>query len=173
MSSFYHGDALELSIFGQSHSPAIGVTLSGLPAGFSIDMDELGAFLRRRAPGQNAWSTPRKEADLPDFLSGLVGNTTCGAPLCAVIRNTNTRSQDYNNLIDIPRPGHADYTAQVKFGGYQDVAGGGHFSGRLTAPLCIAGGICKQLLKSRGIEVMARIDAIAGIEDASMSFWIR
>ena len=82
MSSFYHGDALELSIFGQSHSPAIGVTLSGLPAGFSIDMDELGAFLRRRAPGQNAWSTPRKEADLPEFLSGLVGNTTCGAPLC-------------------------------------------------------------------------------------------
>ena len=166
MSSFYHGDALELSIFGQSHSPAIGVTLSGLPAGFSIDMDELGAFLRRRAPGQNAWSTPRKEADLPEFLSGLVGNVTCGAPLCAVIRNTNTRSQDYNNLIDIPRPGHADYTAQVKFGGYQDVAGGGHFSGRLTAPLCIAGGICKQLLAARGIEVMARIDAIAGIEDA-------
>ena len=123
MSSFYHGDALELSIFGQSHSPAIGVTLSGLPAGLAIDMDELGAFLRRRAPGQNAWSTPRKEADLPEFLSGLVGNTTCGAPLCAVIRNTNTRSQDYNNLIDIPRPGHSDYTAQVKFGGYQDVAG--------------------------------------------------
>lgn len=167
MSSFYHGDALELSIFGQSHSPAIGVTLSGLPAGFSIDMDELGAFLRRRAPGQNTWSTPRKEADLPEFLSGLVGNVTCGAPLCAVIRNTNTRSQDYNNLIDIPRPGHADYTAQVKFGGYQDVAGGGHFSGRLTAPLCIAGGICKQLLAARGIEVMARIDAIAGIEDTS------
>ena len=167
MSSFYHGDALELSIFGQSHSPAIGVTLSGLPAGLAIDMDELGAFLRRRAPGQNAWSTPRKEADLPEFLSGLVGNTTCGAPLCAVIRNTNTRSQDYNNLIDIPRPGHADYTAQVKFGGFQDVAGGGHFSGRLTAPLCIAGGICKQLLAARGIEVMARIDAIAGIEDTS------
>ena len=167
MSSFYHGDALELSIFGQSHSPAIGVTLSGLPAGLGIDMDELGAFLRRRAPGQNAWSTPRKEADLPEFLSGLVGNVTCGAPLCAVIRNTNTRSQDYNNLIDIPRPGHSDYTAQVKFGGYQDVAGGGHFSGRLTAPLCIAGGICKQLLAARGIEVMARIDAIAGIEDTS------
>ena len=167
MSSFYHG-AIELSIFGQSHSPAIGVSISGLPAGFPIDMDELGAFLRRRAPGQNAWSTPRKEADLPEFLSGLVENVTCGAPLCAVIRNTNTRSQDYSNLIDVPRPGHADYTAQVKFGGFQDVAGGGHFSGRLTAPLCIAGGICKQLLHAQGIEVMARIDAIAGIEDASL-----
>ena len=166
MSSFYHG-AIELSIFGQSHSPAIGVTISGLPAGFAIDMDELGAFLRRRAPGRNAWSTPRKEADAPEFLSGLVGNVTCGAPLCAVIRNTNTRSQDYKNLIDIPRPGHADFTAQEKFHGFQDVAGGGHFSGRLTAPLCIAGGICKQLLKKQGIDVFARIDAIAGIEDAS------
>lgn len=167
MSSFYHGEVLELSIFGQSHSPAIGMSLSGLPAGFAIDMDELSAFLRRRAPGQNAWSTPRKEADAPEFLSGLVGNVTCGAPLSAIIRNTNTRSQDYQNLIDVPRPGHADYTAQVKFGGFQDVAGGGHFSGRLTAPLCIAGGICKQLLHEKGIEVMARIDAIAGIRDTA------
>jgi len=166
MSSFYHG-AIELSIFGQSHSPAIGVTVSGLPAGFTIDMDELSAFLRRRAPGQNAWSTPRKEADAPEFLSGLVGNVTCGAPLCAIIRNTNTRSQDYNDLVDIPRPGHADLTAQEKYHGFQDVAGGGHFSGRLTAPLCIAGGICKQLLKKQGIDVFARIDAIAGIEDPS------
>lgn len=167
MSSFYHGEVLELSIFGQSHSPAIGMSLSGLPAGFAIDMDELSAFLRRRAPGQNAWSTPRKEADAPEFLSGLVGNVTCGAPLSAIIRNTNTRSQDYQNLIDVPRPGHADCTAQVKFGGFQDVAGGGHFSGRLTAPLCIAGGICKQLLHEKGIEVMARIDAIAGIRDTA------
>ena len=167
MSSFYHGEVLELSIFGQSHSPAIGMSLSGLPAGFAIDMDELSAFLRRRAPGQNAWSTPRKEADAPEFLSGLVGNVTCGAPLSAIIRNTNTRSQDYSNLVDVPRPGHADYTAQVKFGGFQDVAGGGHFSGRLTAPLCIAGGICKQLLHEKGIEVMARIDAISGIRDTA------
>lgn len=167
MSSFYHGEVLELSIFGQSHSPAIGMSLSGLPAGFAIDMDELSAFLRRRAPGQNAWSTPRKEADAPEFLSGLVGNVTCGAPLSAIIRNTNTRSQDYSNLVDVPRPGHADYTAQVKFGGFQDVAGGGHFSGRLTAPLCIAGGICKQLLHEKGIEVMARIDAVAGIQDTA------
>lgn len=167
MSSFFHGEVLELSIFGQSHSPAIGMSLSGLPAGFAIDMDELSAFLRRRAPGQNAWSTPRKEADAPEFLSGLVENVTCGSPLSAIIRNTNTRSQDYSNLVDVPRPGHADYTAQVKFGGFQDVAGGGHFSGRLTAPLCIAGGICKQLLHEKGIEVMARIDAVAGIQDTA------
>ena len=113
MSSFYHGEVLELSIFGQSHSPAIGMSLSGLPAGFAIDMDELSAFLRRRAPGQNAWSTPRKEADAPEFLSGLVGNVTCGAPLSAIIRNTNTRSQDYSNLVDVPRPGHADYLSLI------------------------------------------------------------
>lgn len=167
MSSFYHGEVLELSIFGQSHSPAIGMSLSGLPAGFAIDMDELSAFLRRARPRAERLSTPRKEADAPEFLSGLVGNVTCGAPLSAIIRNTNTRSQDYSNLVDVPRPGHADYTAQVKFGGFQDVAGGGHFSGRLTAPLCIAGGICKQLLHEKGIEVMARIDAVAGIQDTA------
>ena len=165
MSSFYHGEVLELSIFGQSHSPAIGMSLSGLPAGFAIDMDELSAFLRRRAPGQNAWSTPRKEADAPEFLSGLVGNVTCGAPLSAIIRNTNTRSQDYANLAVTPRPGHADYTAEVKYGGYQDRAGGGHFSGRLTAPLCIAGGICLQILAREGITLVSRIASITGITD--------
>ena len=166
MSSVYDGN-LTVSIFGQSHAPAIGVTIDGLPAGLPVDLDALGRFLRRRAPGQNAWSTPRKEADLPEFLCGLKDGRTCGAPLTAIIRNTNTRSGDYENLMDIPRPGHADYTAQVKFGGAQDAAGGGHFSGRLTAPLCIAGGICKQLLHEKGIEVMARIDAIAGIRDTA------
>ena len=164
MSSFYHG-ALELAIFGQSHSAAIGVTISGLPAGFAIDMDELSAFLRRRAPGQNAWSTPRKEADAPELLSGLVGNVTCGAPLSAIIRNTNTRSQDYSNLVDVPRPGHADYTAQVKFGGFQDVAGGGHFSGRLTAPICALGGILKEELEKRGIFIGAHIESIGSTLD--------
>ena len=116
MSSVYDGN-LTVSIFGQSHAPAIGVTIDGLPAGLPVDLDALGRFLRRRAPGQNAWSTPRKEADLPEFLCGLKDGRTCGAPLTAIIRNTNTRSGDYENLMDIPRPGHADYTAQVKFGG--------------------------------------------------------
>ena len=166
MSSIYHGQ-LTVSIFGQSHAPAIGVTVDGIPAGETVDLEELQAFLARRAPGTGAWSTTRKEGDKPEVLSGLVQGKTCGAPLAAVIRNTNTRSGDYENLKDIPRPGHADYTAQVKYGGFQDVSGGGHFSGRLTAPLCIAGGICKQLLARRGIFVGAHIAAIAGIPDAT------
>ena len=160
-----YGQNLHLTIFGQSHAPAIGMTLEGLPAGEAIDMEALQAFLNRRAPGRNAWSTPRKEADAPEFLSGLVDNVTCGAPITAVIRNTNTRSGDYANLAVVPRPGHADYTAWVKYGGHADFAGGGAFSGRLTAPLCIAGGICLQLLKKRGIEVISRIASIGTVED--------
>ncbi len=126
MSSTY-GTKVKISIFGQSHSEAIGVTLDGLPAGFGIDMEELQMFMDRRAPGKSKYSTPRKEADQPEFLSGLVGDVTCGAPLTAIIRNTNTRSGDYDNIRDIPRPGHADYTAHVKYGGHEDVSGGGHF----------------------------------------------
>ena len=164
MSSTY-GENLKLTIFGQSHSPAIGVTIEGIPAGEKVDLDELQRFLNRRAPGKNAWSTPRKEADAPEILSGLVNGRTCGAPLTAIIRNTNTRPQDYENLALTPRPGHADYTAEVKYGGYQDRAGGGHFSGRLTAPLCIAGGICMQLLAREGIAVVSRIASIAGVCD--------
>lgn len=165
MSSTY-GENLKLSIFGQSHGPAVGMTLDGVPAGLAVDMEALLAFLSRRAPGQNAWSTPRKEGDLPEFLSGLSNGFTCGAPIAAVIRNTNTRSGDYADLADRPRPGHADYTAQVKYGGFQDTAGGGHFSGRLTAPLCIAGGLCRQWLGEMGIGVHARIFSIAGILDS-------
>ena len=164
MSSTY-GENLKLSIFGQSHGPAIGMTLDGIPAGLPVDLDELQAFLNRRAPGQNDWSTPRKEEDRPEFLAGLVDGYTCGAPIAAVIHNHNTRSGDYANLKDCPRPGHADYTAQVKYGGYQDAAGGGHFSGRLTAPLCIAGGLCKQWLANMGISVGAHILAIGECGD--------
>ena len=165
MSSSY-GENLHLTIFGQSHAPAIGVTLEGIPAGQRIDFEELQRFLDRRAPGRSEFATPRKEADRPEFLSGLVEDVTCGAPLTAIIRNTNTRSGDYRNLAVVPRPGHADYTAAVKYGGAQDTAGGGHFSGRLTAPLCIAGGICLQLLRREGIEIVSRIAAIAGVEDS-------
>ena len=164
MSSTY-GEHLKLSIFGQSHAPAIGMTLDGIPAGLTVDLEALQAFLNRRAPGQNDYSTPRKEEDRPEFLSGVLNGFTCGAPLAAIIRNINTRSGDYANLKDCPRPGHADYTAQIKYGGFQDTAGGGHFSGRLTAPLCIAGGLCKQWLEARGIRIGAHIAAIAGIED--------
>ncbi len=164
------GDNIKISIWGQSHSDAIGVTIDGLPAGIKIDMEKLNEFLKRRAPGQNKYSTPRKESDLPEFLSGLIDNTTCGAPLCAIIKNTNTKSSDYKNITDIPRPAHADYTAHIKYKGFNDVRGGGHFSGRLTAPLCIAGGICLQILESMGIKISARIKSIGGEEDTQKAY---
>lgn len=166
MSSSY-GENLHLTIFGQSHSPAIGMTLEGIPAGEQIDFEALQRFLERRAPGRNAYSTARKEADAPEFLSGLRGDTTCGVPLTAIIRNGDTRSKDYAPFSAVPRPGHADYTANVKYFGHQDYAGGGHFSGRLTAPLCIAGGICLQILRRRGIEVISRIRSIGDVEDTA------
>lgn len=164
MNSTYHGN-ISFTIFGQSHSPAIGVTVEGLPAGFAPDMEALHRFMERRAPGRNDYSTPRREDDLPEFLSGLQDGKLCGTPLTAIIRNNNTRSRDYDELRVKPRPGHADYTAQVKYGGTQDYRGGGHFSGRLTAPLCIVGGLCKQLLAQEGITVISRIAEIAGICD--------
>ena len=168
MSSTY-GEHLKLSIFGQSHGQAIGMTLDGIPAGLPVDIDKLQIFLNRRAPGNHDYATTRKEADKPDFLAGIVDGYTCGAPIAAIIQNTNTRSGDYSNLKDIPRPGHADFTAQIKYCGYQDVAGGGHFSGRLTAPLCIAGGLCKQWLEAMGIRIAARITAIGAVRDEPAS----
>ena len=164
MSSTY-GEILKLSIFGQSHGPAIGMTLDGIPAGLPVDAEKLQSFLNRRAPGQHDWATPRREEDSPEFLAGIVDGFTCGAPIAAVIYNHNTRSDDYHNLKDCPRPGHADYTAQIKYGGFQDAAGGGHFSGRLTAPLCIAGGLCIQWLEEMGIRIGARIACIGGLCD--------
>lgn len=169
MSSTY-GEKLKLSIFGQSHGPAIGMTLDGIPAGLSVDLTQLQAFMNRRAPGQGSYATSRKEADQPEFLSGIVDNFTCGAPISAIIRNTNTRSGDYSNLKDCPRPGHADFPAQIKYKGFQDVAGGGHFSGRLTAPLCIAGGLCKQWLETIGIRIGAHISTIADISDDTLDW---
>jgi len=156
------GERFRFTIWGQSHAPAIGVTIEGLPAGFRPDMDALSAFLARRAPGRGPFSTTRKEADAPEFLSGLADGVTCGAALTAVIRNTNTRSADYEELRRIPRPGHADYPAYVKYGASRDVAGGGQFSGRLTAPLCIAGGLALQLLEAEGITIHARILSVGG-----------
>ena len=164
MPSIY-GDRLKVSVFGQSHSQAIGVVIDGVPAGFKIDMAELSRFMARRAPGQGKHTTARKEADLPEFVSGIVDDTTCGAPVCALIRNTDMRSGDYANLRDVPRPSHADYAACLKFGSAHDIRGGGHFSGRLTAPLCIAGGIALQILKSRGIHISAHIASVGSIQD--------
>lgn len=166
MSSCF-GNHIHVSIFGQSHSPAIGVVVDGLPAGFALDEDALAAFLARRAPGNSALSTPRKEADQVQFLSGIANGKLCGAPLCGVIANTNVRPGDYSQFSDLPRPGHADFTAQAKFHGAQDGSGGGHFSGRLTAPLCVAGGICMQILNARGIFIGAHIAQIADVQDAA------
>ncbi len=164
MSSTY-GKNIQISIFGQSHSEAIGVTIDGLPAGIKIDLDQLQQFLDRRAPGKSKYATKRSEADMPEFLSGIVNNITCGAPLTAVIRNRDQRSKDYDHLKDCPRPGHADYTAHVKYKGFEDLRGGGHFSGRLTAPLCIAGGICKQILEQKRIYIQSTIVSIGGNEE--------
>lgn len=164
MSSTY-GENLRLTIFGQSHSPAVGMTLEGVPAGIRIDTEELRRFLARRAPGHNSISTARSEADIPEFLGGIFNDVTCGAPIAAIIRNTDTHSKDYDELKRIPRPGHADLTAEIKYHGAQDHTGGGHFSGRLTAPLCIAGGICMQILEREGIEIISRIYSIKDITD--------
>ena len=157
------GKLLRVHIFGQSHGEAVGVVADGFPAGEAVDFAALQAFLDRRRPGKDPLSTPRQETDVPRFLSGLVNGVTCGAPLCAVIANADQHSGDYAALSDTPRPGHADYTASVKWGSSADLRGGGHFSGRLTAPLCVAGGIALQILARRGIFVGAHL-ASAGTE---------
>ena len=160
------GERYRVQVFGQSHSPMIGAVIEGIPAGVVPDMDFISAFMARRAPG-GALSTARKEADAPQIVSGLNDRgATCGAPLCILIHNTDARSRDYDRLRDIPRPGHADYTAAVKYGGHNDIRGGGQFSGRLTAPLCFAGALALQLLKEKGVAIRARVHSVAGIGDA-------
>lgn len=159
------GKNIEISIFGESHGNGIGVVINGLPAGEKIDMDELLAQMARRAPGNDKASTPRKESDLPEILSGMLNDTTTGAPLCAVIRNTNTRSQDYGNLLSSPRPSHADYTGHIRYNGFNDLRGGGHFSGRLTAPLVFAGAVARQILARRGIKIGAHIASVGTVQD--------
>ena len=165
MSSVW-GRNLTITVFGQSHAEAIGVVVDGLPAGLRIDTEELQAFMKRRAAG-GAFATARVEADTPEFVSGLVDGVTCGAPVTALIRNTNVRSGDYSDLRDHPRPSHADYPASVRFDGANDIRGGGQFSGRLTAALCVAGGLCMQFLKTKGIAVGAHIASIGNIQDGA------
>lgn len=164
------GNKLKVTIFGQSHAAAIGCVIDGLPAGFAPDMERVAAFMARRAPGRNPWSTPRKESDTPEILSGLVEGRTCGAPVAMVIRNSDQHSKDYSGLKRTPRPSHADYTAVIKYGDDYDVRGGGQFSGRLTAPLCFAGALAIQLLEQRGIAVAAHIDRIVGASDEPPDF---
>ena len=180
--SFTYGKNLKIQVFGQSHAAAIGVVMDGLPAGEEVDLAAVAAFMARRAPGKNALSTARKEADVPEVLSGLLDGHTVGAPLAAVSRNTDTRSADYANLagkpdasaapaapappLQIPRPCHSDYPAFVRYGGANDIRGGGAFSGRMTAPLCFAGGVAQQLLTRRGVQVYAHIASVGGVCDA-------
>ena len=168
MSSTY-GDKIKISVFGESHGNGIGVVIDGLPAGVKIDMDSVLVQMSRRAPGKDKTATPRKESDLPKVLSGMLGDTLTGAPLCAVIENTNTRSGDYGNLLSCPRPGHSDYTAFVKYNGANDIRGGGHFSGRLTAPIVFAGSICRQILAQKGIKIAAHINSIGNVSDETFN----
>lgn len=165
MSSSF-GEHIRISIFGESHGDAIGVVLDNLPAGHTICPDELNLQMSRRAPGRDLASTPRSEGDQVRIVSGLLNGKTTGAPLCGMIENTNTRSHDYENLRVQPRPGHADYTGAVRYGGFQDVRGGGHFSGRLTAPLTFAGAVCRQILSAQGIRIGAHAFQIAGVQDS-------
>lgn len=150
-------------IFGESHGSAIGVVMEGLPSGIEVDMEFILSEMARRAPGKTIYTTARKEADIPQILSGVFEGYTTGAPLCAIIENTDKRSGDYANLKDHPRPGHADYAGGLRYGGFNDYRGGGHFSGRLTAPLVFAGAVAKLILKERGVEVSAHISRLGGL----------
>lgn len=164
MASFWN-NRITFSIFGESHGPAIGIVIDNLPPGEYIDKEKLLQFMARRAPKKDGTTTPRGEKDLPEIMSGVLNDRTTGAPLCAMIQNTDTRSKDYSNLARLPRPGHADYTGAMRYQGFNDVRGGGHFSGRLTAPLCFAGAVCGQILERRGIYTGAHIAAVHGIKD--------
>ncbi len=162
---------MRYSIFGESHGPAVGVVLEGVPPGLELDLDAVRFDLSRRAPGKSPLSTARNEADQPQILSGVFEGRTTGAPLCAVIENTDTRSADYAKTRDLARPGHADYPAHVRYQGFNDYRGGGHFSGRLTAPLVFAGGVAKQILAQRGVCVGAHISTVYGVNDEPLEDW--
>ena len=156
---------IELTIFGESHGKAIGITIGNLPSGIQIDLGEVSRDMKRRAPGQNKMSTARKEADQVEILSGLQDGITTGAPLTGVIYNSDQHSKDYSLLKTNMRPGHSDYPAYIKYKGFNDVRGGGHFSGRITAPIVFAGNIAKQILKQKGIVVGAHILSIGNVKD--------
>ena len=159
------GKNITLSIFGESHGEAIGALIDGLPAGVAVNIDSIYAQMERRAPGRDKSATPRKEKDMPKIISGVLDGFTTGMPLCAMIENGDTRSNDYSYLKDTPRPSHADYPASVKYGDNFDIRGSGHFSGRLTAPIVFAGAVCREILAQKGITVGGHILSIGEIED--------
>lgn len=160
------GNHFQLTIFGESHGGAIGMVIDGIPAGTVLSEEDIARHMARRAPGNDPTATARKEPDRVKIVSGLFEGRATGAPLCGLIENTNTRSGDYTQLRARMRPGHADYAGSVKYGGYNDPRGGGHFSGRITAPLVFAGSIARQLLAQRGITIGAHIAAIESVQDA-------
>ena len=161
------GNKIKVSIFGESHGNAIGINIDGLPSGLELNLEDIAYEMRRRAPGKSPLSTARSEDDIPEILSGYFNGKTTGTPLCAIIRNTNTRSKDYSLLKDVMRPGHADYSGNIRYNGFNDYRGGGHFSGRITAPLVFAGAVCKQILKEKGIIVAAHVKSIKNVKDKS------
>lgn len=158
---------IELTIFGESHGKAIGIVIGNLPSGIFIDEKEIQRDMKRRAPGQNQMSTARKEADQVEIISGIQDGITTGAPLTGIIYNSDQHSKDYSLLKTNMRPGHSDYPAYIKYNGFNDVRGGGHFSGRITAPIVFAGSIAKQILKQKGIKIGAHILSIGEIQDES------
>lgn len=161
----YKGKKLTVTVYGHPHGPAVGLVMTGLPAGFPVDTQALQAFLARRASGQSSHTTARREPDIPEYVSGLVGGVTSGEPLRVEIRNQDVHSRDYAPFRDVPRPSHADYPAIMRYGADYDIRGGGPFSARMTAPVCVAGGIALQWLAKRGVRVGAHIAAIGGIAD--------
>jgi len=163
------GNKIKLSIFGESHGKAIGINIDGLEPGIELDLDYINREMERRAPGKNKLSTPRKEEDSFQILSGYFNGRTTGTPLCAVIYNTNQHSKDYEKTKNLMRPSHGDFTGYIKYGGFNDYRGGGHFSGRITAPLVFAGAICKQILERKGIIIGSHIKSIEKLEDKSFN----
>ncbi|MEG0307958.1 MAG: chorismate synthase [Clostridium sp.] len=159
------GTKVKVSVFGESHGEAIGVVIDGLPAGYDINLDNVYSDMKRRLPGQDEFSTPRVEKDIPRILSGIFQGKTTGAPLSAIIENTNAKSKDYSELKVKMRPSHSDYPAMIKYDGYNDYRGGGHFSGRLTALFVFAGAVCKEILKKSNIYIGSHIKSIGNIKD--------
>ena len=168
MSSMW-GSRIRISVFGESHGQAIGVVIDGLPAGVKLDLELISQEMKRRRPGYSELTTARREEDRVDILSGFFQGTTTGTPLTAVILNTNTKSKDYEAIKDLIRPSHADYTGHIKYTSFNDYRGGGHFSGRLTAPLVFAGAIAKQMLKEKNITIGGHIQSIADVDDSSFN----
>ena len=167
MSSIW-GKNIKVCIFGESHGDAIGVTIDNLPAGKRLDLERINIHMKRRSPGQGEFSSSRRESDKPKIISGFLNGYTTGTPLCALIENNNVHSKDYENILSIIRPSHADYPGNIKYKGYGDVRGGGHFSGRLTAAMTFAGAVCMQILNEHGIKVVGHIKSIGNVCDEDL-----